>query len=89
MNNLQQKVQKALMDDPRTKEAAIEVLNENGIVTLAGIVSSSQTSEAAESIVKDIDGVVSVVSEIQVRKDDNDDGAFDVSGAFDEDVIVK
>jgi osmotically-inducible protein OsmY len=56
------------MDDPRTKEAVIEVLNENGVITLRGIVSSPKISEAAESIAKDVSGVVTVVDEIQVMK---------------------
>ena len=89
MNNLRERVQKALADDPRTREAAIEILNENGIITLSGMVPHNKTSEAAESIVKEVDGVVSVVNEIQVRKDDNDGGAFDVSGTLDENIIVK
>lgn len=89
MNNLRESVQKALTDDSRTREAAIEILNENGIITLSGMVRHNKTSEAAESIVKDVDGVVSVVNEIQVRKDDNDGGAFDVSGTLDQDIIVK
>ena len=89
MNTLRESVQKALTDDPRTREAAIEILNENGIITLSGMVPHNKTSEAAESIVKEVDGVVSVVNEIQVRKDDNDGGAFDVSGTLDENIIVK
>jgi osmotically-inducible protein OsmY len=88
MNTLQQRVEAALLDDPHTKESAIEVLNENGIITLSGIVSSHKTSEAAESIVKDFSGVVTVVNEIQVRKADGD-SAFDVTGTFDDDMIVK
>ena len=89
MNNLRERVQKALTDDPRTREAALEILNENGVITLSGIVPHNKTSEAAESIVKEVDGVVSVVNEIQVRRDDNDGGAFEVSGTLDENIIVK
>jgi osmotically-inducible protein OsmY len=89
MNNLRERVQKALTDDPRTREAAIEILNENGVITLSGIVPHNKTSEAAETIVRDVDGVVSVVNGIQIRKGDNDGGAFEVSGTLDEDIIVK
>jgi len=70
MDTLQQKVETALLDDPRTKDAAIEVLNENGIITLAGIVSAHKTSEAAEAIVRGISDVVTVVNEIQVKAED-------------------
>lgn len=89
MNNLQERVQKALTNDPRTQDAAIEVLNENGVITLGGTVARSKTSEAAESIANDIDGVVSVVNEIQVENHDHDDNPFTVSGKFGKDVIGK
>lgn len=89
MNNLQERVQKALTEDPRTREAAIEILNENGVITLSGMVPHSKTSEAAESIIRAIDGVVSVVNATQVRKGDNDGNAFDAYGTRDEDIIVK
>jgi osmotically-inducible protein OsmY len=89
MNDLRERVQKALNEDPRTREAAIEVLNENGIITLSGIVPHPKTSDAAESIVHGIDGVVSVVNEIQARNDRDDDNPYDVSGTLDQDVIVK
>ena len=89
MNDLRERVQKALVEDSRTQEAAIEVLNENSVITLGGIVPNRETSEAAETIARNVDGVVTVVNEIQVRKDDEDDNPFDVSGTLDEDVIVK
>lgn len=89
MRDLRERVQKALAEDPRTREVAIEVLNENGVITLGGIVPHPNINEAAESIVKDIDGVVSVVNEIQVRKDGEDDNPYDVSGTLDQDIIVK
>lgn len=89
MNNLRERVQKALADDPRTRDAAIEILNENGVIRLAGIVPHPKIGDAAESIAKNIDGVVSVVNEIQARGDVDDDNPFDVSGTLDKDVIVK
>lgn len=89
MNNLQESVQAALLKDTRTQDAVIEVLNENGVITLSGSVAHSETSEAAESIVNDIDGVISIVNEIQVEKSDDNDNLFSVSRKFDEDVIIK
>jgi osmotically-inducible protein OsmY len=68
MNDLRERVQNALTDDPRTREAAIEILDENGVITLGGIVPHPETSEDAESIAKGVDGVVSVVNAIQVKK---------------------
>lgn len=89
MNDLREKVQDALIDDPRTREASIEILNNNGVITLGGIVPEAEISDAAESITKNISGVISVVNEIQVRADVDDDNPFDVSGTVDQDIIVK
>ena len=90
-NKLLERVYDALSDNPRTRDAGIEVLAENGIVTLRGTVSKPEVSEAAESVAEDVDGVVSVVNEVQVpdREDVDDDNPFDVSGTLDEDIIVK
>lgn len=89
MDNLRERVQTALNKNPVTQEAAIEVLNNNGIITLGGIVTHQKTSAAAESITKDVEGVVSVINEIQVKDDADKDNPFDVSGTLDEDIIVK
>lgn len=90
MDNLRERVQTALNKNPVTQEAAIEVLNENGIITLGGLVEEQEISAAAESITSDVEGVVSVVNEIQVGADlDDDDNPFDVSGTLDENIIVK
>jgi osmotically-inducible protein OsmY len=89
MKTLRESVQRALANDPRTQDTVIEVLNKNGVITLSGSVAHSETSEVAESIVHDIDGVVSVVNEIQVEKSDDNDNLFNVSRKFDEDVISK
>jgi osmotically-inducible protein OsmY len=90
MNTIREKVEDALSGDPRTQDAAIEVLNENGVVTLGGTVPERETSTAAESIAEQVDGVVSVVNEIQVRNvDEDEDDPFGVTGTLDEDIIVK
>lgn len=89
MNELRERVQDALEDDPRTGDAAIEIINNNGVITLGGIVPEREISAAAEAITENIDGVISVINEIQVRKDVDDDNPFDVSGTLDEDIIVK
>ena len=89
MNELQERVQGALADNPRTRDAAIEIVNNNGVITLGGIVPERETSEAAEAAAKDVDGVVSVVNEIQVREVADGDNPFDVSGTLDQDIIVK
>jgi osmotically-inducible protein OsmY len=83
METLQQKVQTALLDDPRTKDAAIEVLDSNGVITLAGIVPTQETSEAAEEIAREADGVATIVNEIQVKARVKNN--FDGLGTFNED----
>ncbi len=101
MDTLRERVQNALTDDPRTRDAGIEIINENGIITLGGIVPDPKVSSAAEAITENVDGVVSVINEIQAREgfdDDADDIAeefkdeddpYDVSGTLDEDIVVK
>ena len=87
MNILQQKAQTALLKDTHTKESAIEVVNNHGIITLSGNVTALETREAAEAVVKTVNSVTTVVNEIQVRAEDKSN--FDISGSFKEDVIVE
>lgn len=56
----------ALASDPRTKEAAIEVANDRGIITLAGKVKSNEARQAAEEIARQQAGVVTVINELKV-----------------------
>lgn len=87
MNDLRDRVQAALLDNPHTKEAAIEVHNENGVITLSGMVPSRKTVEAAQSVTKEVSGVISVVNELQVQREDESD--TEISGLPGEDVIVN
>jgi len=64
--DLQTKVQKALMDDSRTKEYAVEVLDNNGVIILRGAVPSRGASTAVEMVAREVDGVVSVINETDV-----------------------
>jgi len=64
--DLQTRVQRALMDDSRTKEYAVEVLDNNGVIVLRGIVPSREASTAVEMVAKEVDGVVSVINETDV-----------------------
>ncbi|MFZ0544186.1 MAG: BON domain-containing protein [Candidatus Promineifilaceae bacterium] len=56
----------ALMNDPRTDDAVIEVIHERGIVTLRGTVEDIATKRAAEQIAAKYPGVVSVSNELAV-----------------------
>ena len=72
MNNntttdIQLDVQTALMQDAQTQDYGIEVIDNNGIITLKGVVPSLEASERAEIIARDTDGVRAVFNELVVR----------------------
>jgi uncharacterized protein YrrD len=58
----------ALMKDPRTEDAVIEVIHDRGMVTLQGVVDNSATKQAAQMIATEFPGVVSVMNEMAVQK---------------------
>ncbi len=64
--DLQTRVQRALMDDLRTKDYAVDVLDNNGVIVLRGIVPSREASTAVEMVAREVDGVVSVINETDV-----------------------
>ena len=64
--DLQTRVQRALMDDSRTKDYAVEVLDNNGVIILRGAVPSREASTAVEMVAKEVEGVVSVINETDV-----------------------
>ena len=71
MNNptstyVQQVVQTALMQDRLTGEYGIEVLDNNGVITLKGIVPSREVSERAEAVARDVAGVQGVINELEL-----------------------
>jgi osmotically-inducible protein OsmY len=63
---LQRQVQDALAEINELRGARIDVLDNNGIVTLTGIVPNVETRERAEAIVRKMDGVISVINELNV-----------------------
>jgi len=64
--DLQTRVQRALMDDSRTKDYAVDVLDNNGVIILRGMVPSREASTAVEMVAREVDGVVSVINETDV-----------------------
>ena len=68
--DLQTRVQRALMNDQRTKEYGVEVLDNNGVIILRGAVPSRQASTAVETVAREVDGVVSVINETDVIVND-------------------
>ena len=67
ITDLQLAAQKALLDDPRTKEHGIEALDDNGLITLEGSVPSREVSETAETVVESVSGVASVLNRLEIR----------------------
>jgi osmotically-inducible protein OsmY len=64
--NLQSDIMVALSQDPITEECAIEVIDNNGIITLAGVVPSAEASDRAEAIARTMDGVGTVLNQLAV-----------------------
>ena len=64
--DLQHQVQEALAEINEMRGAQIDVLDTNGIVTLRGAVPTVDARERAEAIVRGMDGVVSVINELDV-----------------------
>lgn len=64
--DLQHQAQDALAEINEMRGARIDVLDNNGIVTLTGFVPTTDARERAESIVRRMDGVISVINELNV-----------------------
>jgi osmotically-inducible protein OsmY len=76
--DVQIQVADALAEDPRTTDAAIDVVVEQGIVTLEGTVRDDEVRNAAREIATDQPGVLEVVDDLVVapsRPDDELPGA--------------
>lgn len=63
---LQREVQEALAEINTMRGARIDVMDSNGIITLTGIVPTVEARERAESIVRGMSGVTSVINELDV-----------------------
>lgn len=64
--DLQHQIQDALAEINKLRDAQIDVLDTNGIITLRGMVPTVAARERAEEIVRGMDGVVSVINELDV-----------------------
>lgn len=56
----------ALLDEPLTKHCHIDVVNNQGTITLSGEVPSEEARRAAERVAQKQRGVVLVVNELKV-----------------------
>jgi osmotically-inducible protein OsmY len=59
-------VSQALMDDERTREAMIDVIDNQGVITLSGVVESREVHQAAEEIARQQPGVITVVNDLKI-----------------------
>ncbi|HLA97491.1 MAG TPA: BON domain-containing protein [Anaerolineales bacterium] len=64
------KVIDALLNDERTQDAIIEVINDRGVVTLLGTVESHELAELAEEIASQQEEVITVVNSLNVKHHD-------------------
>jgi len=66
---LKDMVAENLLQDSSLADYPIDVMNNNGIITLTGEVSSRELSDAAETIARHTDGVITVINEIAIHSD--------------------
>jgi osmotically-inducible protein OsmY len=64
--------QKAIMNNRKTEEYDIEILDKNGMITLRGSVPSDEASKTAEMVVEKVDGVASVFNILKIQSDSED-----------------
>jgi osmotically-inducible protein OsmY len=64
------RVRTALANDERTREFGIDVVDDNGLVTLRGTVTSRETRQTAEQIAREQKGVIDVINDLQVQSDE-------------------
>jgi osmotically-inducible protein OsmY len=64
--SLEHQILDALGDINKLRGAEIDVLDNNGIITLRGIVPTVEARERAEEIVRKMDRVISVINELDV-----------------------
>ncbi|HLO27580.1 MAG TPA: BON domain-containing protein [Anaerolineales bacterium] len=66
MHGIGHQVQNTIMQDRSLQDYDIEVLDNNGIITLRGVVPTRDAREKAEAIAREIEGVTSVINELDV-----------------------
>ena len=65
-SSVNERVIQALQDDPRTREGIMDVVNEQGLITLTGTVSSQEMRQAADEIARRQEGVITVINDLKV-----------------------
>jgi osmotically-inducible protein OsmY len=71
---LEKRLENILAHDPKTEDLAIDVIEENGLVTLDGTVPSEKARREVEALVEKQKGVLEVVNELEVASEEDGPG---------------
>jgi hypothetical protein len=66
ISDVRKRVEAALEEDERTADYAIEVIDQDGLITLKGEVSSAEDKQAAEEIASAQEGIIGVTNALVV-----------------------
>jgi len=66
-DSIRNEVETALMHDDRTHDATVDVISNQGIVTLLGEVDSTEIAQAAEDVASKLDGVIKVINNLVIK----------------------
>ena len=66
ISQLRTQIQAAFLEDDLLRDHGVEILDNNGVVTLRGAVPTIAARERAEEIARQMDGVTSVINELDV-----------------------
>ena len=69
LTDLQIKAQTAILDDRHTRKHGIDVLEDDGVITIKGTVPSRKVRRIAASILMELGEVVRVNNELKVQDD--------------------
>ncbi len=71
-SQLATRLEDALERDERTKDAQIEVMDNNGVITLAGFAPDDKTRQAAGEIAENFSGVSTVINDVELGSEGGD-----------------
>lgn len=80
---LTKRIVRELIEDERTKDYAIEVVDNNGVITLTGAVSSMESHRAAGEITENVEGVKSVINDLEIKEEEEDYKGLPAAGILD------
>jgi len=67
-------IETALADNERTSDSQIEVLDDNGVITLTGVAANNEARMVAAEIAQSAPGVLSLTNDLEVRGINDTDG---------------